>query len=172
MHRGECTVNEALWLEIVSADFEMTVPTTPYDDGPRQNLVGPHLRRISGAAGLVADCLSLRNVLSDLADKRVVSSSGWGAHNRQGPPRLIFKIDPASIVHVGEKYMCQWSSKIAFVEDLTTLVSVSHTGMASFCFAPDKRIASATLRFDVLAFCQLVDELASEPLSTSSIVGD
>mmetsp|Transcript_19158 Transcript_19158/g.60251 ORF Transcript_19158/g.60251 Transcript_19158/m.60251 type:complete len:215 (+) Transcript_19158:282-926(+) len=162
--RGECIVNQARWLEVVTPTFTMTLPTTPYDNCPNAALAGPHVRILSGPSGLIDDCLGLRNMLADLADKR---ASPHGVADT--PPRLTFEVDPGSIVHVGDTYVCHWTGKIAFVEDNSTLVSISHTGMAKCCFAPDHRIASLTWRFDVLAFVQGITELAAEPMATPAL---
>jgi len=168
--RGACEQNLDRWLEVVANDVQLGLPPEPYrrcqNDGDDDAAQQRHCRRAVGAAALVADCQSLQTFLSDLAAERAAAlarEENASAGSNNNSVSLVFHVDPGTIVHVGKRYMCQWSAKIAVVEhDLE--VSVSHSGMARCGFTDQNTIGEVDLRFDVPAFMAAIDDfLAARP---------
>ncbi|KAJ1444549.1 hypothetical protein M885DRAFT_552658 [Pelagophyceae sp. CCMP2097] len=112
----------------------------------------PKRARPGGAPG--APPSALLGTLDDL-----LCQAGGGA----GPyPTVDFDLDPSSIVHVGDVYMCAWQATVRII-DGETAHSASHTGMSKVRFSPDDRLATIDFRYDVLAFQAVLDALAQSP---------
>ena len=79
-----------------------------------------------------------------------------------GPAGLAYEVDPGSIVHVGDVYMCAYACTVS-VEDPAGLVSATHAGMAKCTFAPDHTLAAVHLRFDAATVHATLRDLESAP---------
>ena len=167
--RGARCLDPSAWREVLGDGFVLTLPPTPYRAYPDEELRQPSVRTVAGLDAVLADVASLNAALDATSAGRAEANARRGAdkkRKRANPPRgpagLAYEVDPGSIVHVGDVYMCAYACTVS-VEDPAGLVSATHSGMAKCCFAADHTLAAVHLRFDAATVHATLRDLESAP---------
>ena len=173
--RGQGLSDADDWRDVLADGFVLTLPPTPYRDFGEADLLEPSVRTVAGVEAVMADVASVHHLLESIAaaradftappKKRGLQAPETKKQKRQlasRPATLRYEVDPGSIVHVGDVYMCAYVATVAVLED-GGVTSSPHNGMLKCCFSPDHKLASVHMRFDVMAVITGLEDLKGAP---------
>lgn len=141
IYRARGELDRRRWSEILSENFSMKLPVTPYRYFLASD-VRDNARQFQGIDALIRDTASL-NVMTE----------SLGRCCRE-TVRLQFFSEADNIIAGGNVLMCRWSMRSENVVRCGGQLEVCLTGMLHAEFGPDHKLTRLLMGFDVMGFMQ------------------
>eukprot|EP00903_Cladosiphon_okamuranus_P007108 g6906.t1 len=162
--RCEGVVDEAVWSDVLTEDFELSLPLTPYRSFDPADVEGGRRRVLVGVEGMISDTMSLTEMCTTLAERCRQQSQGAGGGGGSGGggggeprPRVHLKAHVSNgdlVFSSGEGIMCVFSMTTVDACEFGSPLEVEKNGMLRASFGEDGKLDELEMMFDGIAVHQ------------------
>ncbi|CAM9319484.1 unnamed protein product [Ectocarpus sp. 6 AP-2014] len=166
--RCEGVVDEAAWNEVLTEDFELSLPLTPYRKFDPADVEGGRRRVLVGVEGMISDTASLTEMCENLAERCrqrgglsppavPAAASGSGGDNQPPRPRVHLKscVSSGDLVFSSDQgIMCVFSMTTVDACDFGSPLEVEKNGMLRAAFVEGGKLDELEMMFDGIAVHQ------------------
>eukprot|EP00752_Nemacystus_decipiens_P011108 g9869.t1 len=154
-------VDEAVWSDVLTEDFELSLPLTPYRPFDPADVEEGRRRVMVGVEGMISDTTSLTEMCTTLAERCSQQGQGGGGGSGGGGgdprPRVQLKAHVSNgdlVFSSGEGIMCVFSTTTVDACDFGSPLEVETNGMLRASFGEDGKLDELEMMFDGVAVHQ------------------